>query len=86
MARITVGEMSPEFTFGSVITGVTYAALDDPAIRQQIVDVFEDRGLIIFEGVEPSQKMHVAISNVFGPLRITPSRSSHGSTRSRCRG
>src|SRR5690348_9600184 len=72
MAGITVRDMSPEFGFGSVVTGVTYETLADPAIRRKIVDLFEDRGMIIFAGVEPSQKMHIAISNVFGPLKDHP--------------
>ena len=72
MTGIAVRDMSPEFSFGSIITGVTQETLADPAIRRQIVDLFEDRGMIIFAGVEPSQKMHVAISNLFGPLKDHP--------------
>ena len=41
-------------------------------MRKEINEVFERRGLIVFEGVEASTDMHLAISNVFGPLKDHP--------------
>ncbi|MCB2059725.1 MAG: TauD/TfdA family dioxygenase, partial [Novosphingobium sp.] len=34
--------------------------------------LFEDRGVIVFEGVEPSAEMQVEVSKVFGPLKDHP--------------
>ncbi|MFT5032641.1 MAG: taurine dioxygenase [Bermanella sp.] len=72
MASITVNPLQDDVSFGARISGVTYATLEDEEIRQQINQVFEDRGLIVFEDVEPSAEMHLAISNVFGPLKDHP--------------
>ena len=72
MASVTVSPLRDGLTFGARICGVTYAALEDPQIRGQINDVFEDRGLIVFENVEPATKMHAALSTVFGPLKEHP--------------
>ncbi|CAN7407017.1 TauD/TfdA family dioxygenase [Phenylobacterium sp. LjRoot219] len=72
MASIEVRPLQDDLAFGARITGVTHAALRDPAIRRQISEVFEDRGMIIFEDVEPTSQMHVEISDVFGPMKDHP--------------
>ncbi|MBW8785474.1 MAG: TauD/TfdA family dioxygenase [Novosphingobium sp.] len=72
-STITISQLSPDLAFGARIAGVTFDTLAEPAVRDEINAVFEDRGLIVFDDVEPSAKMHVAISNVFGPLKDHPS-------------
>jgi taurine dioxygenase len=72
MSSINVTALREDLSFGARISGVTQEGLTDAALRRQINDVFEDRGLILFEDVEPSSTMHVAISNVFGPLKDHP--------------
>ena len=76
MSAITVQNLSPEYTFGSIVHGVTWDTLADEAVRQELRDIFEDRGLIVFEGVEASGKMQAEISKVFGPLKDHPTRST----------
>ena len=72
MPSITVRPLRHNLGFGARISGVTHEALEDQAIRQQIRDAFEARGLIVFEDIEPTSRMHVAVSNVFGPLKEHP--------------
>jgi len=72
MPSITVRPLRDSLSFGARITGVTHEALNDQAIRQKIRDTFEDRGLIVFENIEPTSRMHVTLSNVFGPLKDHP--------------
>jgi taurine dioxygenase len=72
MTSIKVGPLQHDLPFGARISGVTWQNLEDEAIRKQINDVFEDRGMIVFEDVEPSSKMQVAISTIFGPLKDHP--------------
>jgi taurine dioxygenase len=72
MAQITVTPLRDELDFGSRVAGVSLEVLQDEAIRQQLRNLFEDRGLLVFEGLEPSQKMQVELSNVFGPLKDHP--------------
>ena len=76
MAGIQVRDLRDDLNYGAIVEGVTYETLADPVIRAQLNEIFEDRGLIVFEGVEPSQKMHVAISIVFGPLKDHPTKST----------
>ena len=73
--KITVQQLRDDLAFGARIGGVTHEVLEDAAVREQINQVFEDRGLIVFDDVEPSGTMHVALSNVFGPLKDHPSKA-----------
>jgi taurine dioxygenase len=72
MPKIDVRPLQDDLSFGARIGGVTHDVLADEATRRQINQVFEDRGMIVFEEVEPSNEMQVAISNVFGPLKDHP--------------
>src|SRR5580704_18641787 len=72
MSSITVKPLSEGLSLGVRVSGVTHETLQDEAVRKQLVDLFQDRGLIVFEEVEPTSQMHVAISNVFGPLKDHP--------------
>jgi taurine dioxygenase len=72
MASITVEPLRDDLPFGARIFGATQASLKDPDVRRRINAVFEDRGLVIFKGVEASGEMQLAISDVFGPLKDHP--------------
>ncbi len=68
MTTISVKPLADNISYGARITGVTLDNSQDADVRQQINDVFEDRGMIIFEGMEPTNAMQVALSEVFGEL------------------
>lgn len=73
MSVLEVTPIREDLSFGVKIHGVTRENSADPAIREQVNDIFEREGLIIFEDVEPSGQMHVALSDIFGPLKDHPS-------------
>lgn len=68
MSAIKVRPLADDLPFGARITGVTRDNSADEAVRAQINAVFEDRGMIVFEDMEPSNAMQVALSKVFGEL------------------
>ena len=72
MSVITVTPLREGLPFGVRIGGVTREATKDLSIRQQINDLFVKEGVILFEGVEPSDEMQLALSDVFGPLKEHP--------------
>src|SRR5262245_2548633 len=72
MPSIDIRPLRDDLPFGARIRGVCEKILRDPLVRQQLNEVFEDRGLLIFEDVEPSIPMQLAISNVFGTLKDHP--------------
>lgn len=75
MSALDVRPLVEGRSFGARIRGLTLEQTLDPALRQEINDLFEAKGLIIFEDVEPSGRMHVALSDMFGPLKDHPSKA-----------
>jgi taurine dioxygenase len=69
MSSITERPLTDDFSFGTRVTGVNWETVKDEGVRKQINDIFERRGLIIFENMEPSGQMQLELSSVFGPLR-----------------
>jgi alpha-ketoglutarate-dependent taurine dioxygenase len=55
--------------FGARVRGATLDALADEAVRARLGQAFEQAGVVVFEDVEPTSAMHVAISTIAGPLK-----------------
>jgi taurine dioxygenase len=72
MTGITVTDLRDDLTFGAIVRGVNWDTLADEAIREQLRELFKDRGLIVFKDMENTSKMHVEVSRVFGPLKDHP--------------
>ena len=72
MSSIHVAPLREDLSFGARVTGVTLGVLEDPSVREQLRQVFDDRGMILFEDVEPDGALQVEISTVFGPLKDHP--------------
>lgn len=75
MTLTDVRPLAPGLPFGARIGGITREMTQDPAVRAEINAIFHRAGVIIFEGVEPSNAMQAALSNVFGPLKEHPVKS-----------
>ena len=75
MAGISIRDLGDEFSWGARVDGVTWDNISDPDLRAQLFQLFEDRGLLIFENMEPSSKMQVELSKVFGPLKDHPTKA-----------
>ncbi len=76
MAGIKVRNLQDDLNFGSRIEGLGWDNIEDPGVRDEINRVFEERGMIVFEDMEPSAKMQVAVSTVFGPLKDHPTKAT----------
>jgi taurine dioxygenase len=74
MSGIKVRQLRDDLSFGAIVGGVDIKNLSDDAVRAELNQVFEERGFVVFENVEQSPKMHVAISKVFGPLKDHPTK------------
>lgn len=72
MSSIHVRPLREDLSFGARVTGVTLALLEDQQVRDRLRRVFHERGVILFEEVEPDGGLQVEISKVFGPLKDHP--------------
>lgn len=61
--------------FGAEVTGLDPARLSDPAVRQALHDLWTDRGVLVFRGLE-GEETHLALSRVFGTLVQHPTRET----------
>jgi taurine dioxygenase len=75
MASIHERPLSDDLPFGARICGVDAANIQDPGVRRRILEVFEARGVIIFEDMEPSSPMLLTLAEVFGPRQDHAMRS-----------
>lgn len=75
MVQLDVRPLIEGRDFGVRIGGITLEQTSDPAVRDAINALFERHGMIVFEDVEPSGRMQVALSDVFGPLKDHPSKA-----------
>lgn len=64
--------LADNLSFGLRVTGLTESMTSDPAVREKINTAFEKAGMLIFEGVEPTNQMQAALSNVFGEMKEHP--------------
>ena len=75
MALQDIRPLQDGLPFGIRIGGLTLQQLEDPATCREIDDLFIKHGMIVFEGVEQTDAMQLAISNCFGPLKEHPVKS-----------
>jgi taurine dioxygenase len=69
MSSIEEIPLSDALSFGARVRGVDRVALESAEVRSLLADIYERRGVIVFEDVEQSAEMQLALSGVFGPLR-----------------
>ncbi len=75
MALPDIRPLQDGLPFGIRLGGITRALLEDPAVRREIDGLFVAHGMIVFEGVEESDAMQLALSSCFGPLKEHPVKS-----------
>lgn len=68
----SVAPLQDGLSFGARVTNLARGDLEQPEVRDALQSIFERDGLIVFEDVEPTAEMHVALSTVFGPLKEHP--------------
>ena len=76
MTTMTVAPVRADISFGARVGGIAYDDLHDDGVRAELVELFEKYGLLILEDVEPTPRMQVAFSTVFGPLKDHPSKAT----------
>ncbi|EJL20694.1 TauD/TfdA family dioxygenase [Novosphingobium sp. AP12] len=75
MAQLDVRPLIEGRDFGVRIAGITLDESTQPDVRDEVNALFTRHGMIVFEDVEPSGRMHVALSDVFGPMKDHPSKA-----------
>jgi taurine dioxygenase len=69
---VQIFPLRDDLGFGARVRDATGKLLKDTDVRALLNQTFEDCGLLVFERVEPTMEMQLAISDVFGPLKDHP--------------
>jgi taurine dioxygenase len=72
MANVKIRDLGDGYSWGARVDGLGWDNIKDAGLRAELAALFEARGFLVFEGMEPSGKMQVALSEVFGPLKDHP--------------
>jgi taurine dioxygenase len=76
VSGIRIRALGEDYSWGARVEGLSWDNIEDQAVRAELQQLFEDRGFIVFEGMEPSGRMQVALSEVFGPLKDHPTKAT----------
>lgn len=69
MSAITITDLPGDVPFGAQVHGVTLGGLADEAVRGQLREAFDARGVLVFKEMEGSSELHLSLSEVFGGLQ-----------------
>jgi taurine dioxygenase len=72
VGNFSVVSLRDDLPFGGRVLGLTKDNLKDEQSRALLRQAFEERGVLVFEGVEQSPQMQLAISDVLGQLKDHP--------------
>lgn len=76
MTGIVVKPLGEDLSFGAEVEGLDWNTIADETVRERLRALFVERGMIVFRDMEPSAKMQVALSKVFGPLKDHPTKTT----------
>src|ERR1700741_2684390 len=72
---IEIRNLGDQWSWGSRVRGVNAGNVQDEGLRAELQQLFRDRGVIVFEDMDPTPEMQVGLSTVFGPLKDHPTKS-----------
>jgi taurine dioxygenase len=73
---IDIRHLGDRFSWGSRVRGVSADNVHDEGLRADLQQLLRDRGVIVFEDMQPTPALQVELSKVFGPLKDHPTRST----------
>lgn len=76
MGDLQIRDLDDTIGFGSSVVGLGRDNIDDQDIRGELQQLFRDRGVIVFEGMEPDSHWQVEVSKIFGPIKDHPTKST----------
>ena len=72
MEPFTVAALPGQSRYGAVVTDLSPEAIDDPAVRRALHDLWLDKGVIVFRGLEGGMDTQVRLSEIYGEPEVHP--------------
>ena len=77
--RFQIDALPDQSSFGAIVTGLAPTDLADPTTREALRELWIDRGVIVFRGIEGGADTQIRLSEIFGELQDHP--AAEGRTR-----
>lgn len=71
-ANLAVENLPGTAGFGAVVTGLCRADLGSPQVRRALTELFIDKGVIVFRGLDGGGEAQVELSEIFGEPEMHP--------------
>jgi taurine dioxygenase len=72
MAAFETAPLEGQDRYGAIVTGLAPEAIDDPEVRQSLLDLWTEKGLIVFRGIAGGLDTQVRLSEIYGEPEIHP--------------
>jgi taurine dioxygenase len=72
MAAFDTAPLPGQHRFGCVVTRLSPEAIDEPATRKALHDLWIEKGLVVFKGVAGGMDTQIRLSRIFGEPEVHP--------------
>lgn len=72
MASYELSPLPGQDRYGVVLTGLSIDAIGDPEVRRSLVELWLEKGVIVFRGVEGGMDTQLLLSGIYGEPEIHP--------------
>jgi taurine dioxygenase len=72
MAAFETAPLDGQDRYGAIVTGLSPADIDDPQVRRALLELWSDKGLIVFRGIEGGIETQVRLSEIYGEPEVHP--------------
>lgn len=72
MATFQTSPLPGQDRFGALVTGLSPQSLDQPETRNALLDLWHERGLVVFRGMEGGADTQIRLSEIYGEPEVHP--------------
>lgn len=72
MADFIVSPLPGQEIYGAMVTGLAPEAIGEPDIRSALLELWRDKGLVVFRGVQGGMDTQLRLSKIYGEPEIHP--------------
>ena len=72
MANFTLSALPGQELYGTMVTGLDPESIGQPETREALLDIWRERGLVIFRGIAGGMDTQIRLSEIYGEPEVHP--------------
>jgi len=72
MTAFETAPLEGQDLYGAIVTGLSPGDIDDPEVRRALLDLWTEKGLVVFRGIEGGMDTQVRLSEIYGEPEVHP--------------